>query len=66
MSVSKKAEMAAAMQNITVNSPRGPFKLSKANNPIQDIYLREVKGRENLSLGVASKQLADPARGCRM
>lgn len=64
--VSKKAEMAAAMQNITVNSPRGPFKLSKANNPIQDIYLREVKGRENLSLGVASKQLADPARGCRM
>jgi branched-chain amino acid transport system substrate-binding protein len=64
--VSKKAEMSAAMKNITVNSPRGPFKLSKANNPIQDIYLREVKGRENLSLGVASKQLADPARGCRM
>jgi branched-chain amino acid transport system substrate-binding protein len=64
--VSKKAEMAAAMQKITVNSPRGPFKLSKANNPIQDIYLREVKGRENLSLGVASKQLVDPARGCRM
>lgn len=64
--VSKKAEMSAAMQNITVNIPRGPFKLSKANNPIQDIYLREVKGRENLSLGVASKQLADPARGCKM
>lgn len=64
--VSKKAEMSAAMQKITVNSPRGPFKLSKANNPIQDIYLREVKGRENLSLGVASKQLADPARGCKM
>jgi branched-chain amino acid transport system substrate-binding protein len=64
--VSKKAEMSAAMQNTTINSPRGPFKLSKANNPIQNIYLREVKGRENLSLGIASKQLEDPARGCKM
>jgi branched-chain amino acid transport system substrate-binding protein len=38
----------------------------KAHNPVQDIYLREVKGKENKVIGVAVKALADPARGCKM
>jgi len=33
---------------------------------VQDIYLRQVSGKENKLVGVASKQLADPGRGCRM
>ena len=64
--VSKKAEIAAALQKAKIDSPRGAFSLSKAHNPVQDIYLRQVVGKENKLVGVASKSLADPARGCRM
>ena len=64
--VSKKDDMRGAMSAATIDSPRGPFTLSKAGNPIQDIYLRQVKGEQNLSQGVAIKALADPARGCRL
>jgi len=64
--VSKKAEFAAALQKTKIDSPRGPFSLSKAHNPVQDIYLRQVVGKENKLVGVASKGLADPARGCKM
>jgi hypothetical protein len=35
------------MEAATIDSPRGAFTLSKAHNPVQDIYLREVKGSEN-------------------
>jgi branched-chain amino acid transport system substrate-binding protein len=64
--VSKKDDFAAAVQKATINSPRGPFKMSKSHNPIQDFYLREVQGKENKVIGVASKGLVDPGRGCRM
>ena len=64
--VSKKAEFAAAVQKAKIDSPRGAFMLSKAHNPVQDFYLRQVTGKENKVVGVASKALADPARGCRM
>jgi branched-chain amino acid transport system substrate-binding protein len=64
--VTKKAEFAAAVEKATIDSPRGPFKLSRSHNPIQDIYLRQVAGKENKLVGVASKQLADPGRGCKL
>ncbi|WP_108646241.1 ABC transporter substrate-binding protein [Polynucleobacter rarus] len=64
--VSKKDDFAKAVTAATIDSPRGPFKLSKAHNPIQDFYLREVQGKENKSIGIASKALADPGRGCNM
>ena len=64
--VSKKAELAAAIEKARIDSPRGAFTLSKAHNPVQDLYLRQVVGKENKLVGVASKALADPARGCRM
>jgi len=62
----KHAEISAAVQKATIDSPRGPFTLSKANNPVQDMYLRQVTNKENKVIGVASKALADPARGCKM
>ncbi|WP_246262106.1 ABC transporter substrate-binding protein [Aromatoleum evansii] len=55
-----------AMETAKIDSPRGAFTLSKAHNPVQDIYLRKVEGRDNKLVGVAEKALADPARGCRM
>ncbi len=64
--LNKKAEFAAAVEKTKIDSPRGAFMLSKAHNPVQDIYLRQVVGKENKMLSVASKALADPARGCKM
>ena len=63
--VSKKAEFAAAVEKAKIDSPRGAFTLSKAHNPVQDMYLRQVVGKENKVVGIASKALADPARGCK-
>jgi branched-chain amino acid transport system substrate-binding protein len=62
----RRAELVAAMEKAKIDSPRGPFTLSKSHNPVQDIYLRKVEGKENKLVGVAVKGLADPGRGCRM
>ena len=64
--ISKKAEFAAALKNAKIDSPRGVFTLGKSHNPVQDIYLRQVVGKENKVISVASKGLADPGRGCKM
>lgn len=48
------------------DSPRGAWAFSKAHNPIQDIYLREVRNGENVVIGIAAKALDDPATGCTM
>jgi len=64
--MSKKKELYAAMESAKIDSPRGAWTMSKAHNPIQDIYLRKVVGKENKVMGVAHKALADPARGCKM
>ena len=64
--VSKKAEFADALRKARIDSPRGAFTLSKSHNPVQDIYLRQVSGKENKLIGVATKGLADPGRGCRL
>jgi branched-chain amino acid transport system substrate-binding protein len=64
--LSKKAEFTNALRSAKIDSPRGAFTLSKSHNPVQDIYLREVNGKENKVVSVASKALADPGRGCKM
>ncbi|MCY1247591.1 Periplasmic binding protein [compost metagenome] len=64
--ISKKGAFRDAMRNAEIDSPRGKFTLSPAGNPVQDIYLREVKGGENRYIKVAVKKLADPATGCAL
>ena len=64
--ISKKAEFAAAVEKAKIDSPRGVFTLSKSHNPVQDIYLRQVSGNSNKPIGIASKALSDPGRGCKM
>ena len=64
--ISKRKEMIAAMEKVKIDSPRGPWTMSKSHNPIQDIYLRKVVGKENRLVNVAHKALADPARGCKL
>jgi branched-chain amino acid transport system substrate-binding protein len=64
--VTKKDAFAAALRKAKIDSPRGPFTISASHNPVQDFYLRQVTGKENTSVGIASKALADPGRGCKM
>jgi branched-chain amino acid transport system substrate-binding protein len=64
--ISKKDDFAKAIRATKFDSPRGTFTMSNANNPIQDFYLRQVVGKENKVIGIASKSLADPARGCNI
>jgi branched-chain amino acid transport system substrate-binding protein len=59
-------ELIAALEATRLDSPRGPFRFSKAHNPIQDIYLRQVKGGREAVVGVAMKEAEDPAAGCKM
>ena len=60
-----KDAMYAAMRAAKIDSPRGPISFSKANNVVQNIYLREAKGGLNRYVSVAHADLADPALGCR-
>ena len=60
------AELIKAMEAAVIDSPRGSWKMSKAHNPIQDIYVRQVENGEQKLLGIAAKQLEDPAKGCKM
>ena len=54
------------MGKTVIGSPRGKFAMSAAHNPVQDFYLREAKGVNNEYRSVAVKQLADPAKGCKL
>jgi len=64
--VSRKAEIARAIVAAKIDSPRGAFSVSASHNPVQDMYLRQVVGKDNKVIAVASHALADPGRGCRM
>jgi branched-chain amino acid transport system substrate-binding protein len=59
-------ELIAALEATRLDSPRGRFRFSKAHNPVQDIYLRQVKGGKEMVLGVAMKDADDPATGCKL
>src|SRR5215467_10832821 len=56
----------AAMRGAKLDSPRGPVAFSAAQNPVQNIYLREVRGGKNAYVSIAAAGLADPATGCKM
>ena len=64
--ITKRDALTTAMRKVTVDSPRGKFTISPAGNPVQDFYLREVKGKNNEYRAIAVKALADPARGCKL
>ena len=64
--INAKDAMYKAMRAAKIDSPRGPMTMSAANNPIQNIYLREVKNGKNAYVKVAADALADPGTGCRM
>ena len=64
--ISKRKELYAAMAKAEFASPRGPFKLGSSHNPIQNFYLRELRGGTNKLLGLATAGLADDTTGCKL
>ncbi|HEY8050101.1 MAG TPA: ABC transporter substrate-binding protein [Ramlibacter sp.] len=64
--LSNKQALYKAMETAAIDSPRGKWTMSKAHNPIQDIYLRRVENKENKVVGIAAKALADSGAGCKM
>ncbi len=61
-----REELLAALAGAEFASPRGPFSLSPSRNPVQNIYLREVRDGINQVLDVVHEGLADPGTGCRL
>jgi branched-chain amino acid transport system substrate-binding protein len=59
-------KMVEAMGKAKIDSPRGPLSFNKAHNPIQNIYLREVRNGRNELVSIAQANLDDPARGCKI
>ena len=59
-------KMIAAMGAAKIDSPRGPLSFNKAHNPIQNIYLREVRNGRNEMVSIAQANVDDPARGCKL
>ncbi|MFO1181332.1 ABC transporter substrate-binding protein [Ottowia sp.] len=64
--LASKAALYKAIESTVVDSPRGKWTMSKAHNPIQDIYLRKVEKGDNVVVGVAAKALADSGAGCKL
>ena len=58
--------MVKAMETAKIDSPRGPLSFNKAHNPIQNIYLREVRNGRNEMISIAQSAVDDPARGCKI
>ena len=64
--LNNKPVLYKAMESAVIDSPRGKWTMSKAHNPVQDIYLRVVENKENKVIGIAAKALADSGAGCKM
>ena len=64
--LSAKPALYKALEGATIDSPRGKWTMSKAHNPVQDIYLRVVENKENKVIGIAAKALSDSGAGCKM
>ena len=64
--IGNKQPLYKAMETAVIDSPRGKWTMSKAHNPIQDMYLRRVEGRENKVIGIAAKAVADSGAGCKL
>ena len=57
--------LSSAIQALEFQSPRGPFRFSKARNPIQNIYALEAKSGQLRVLEVMKADVEDPGTGCK-
>jgi branched-chain amino acid transport system substrate-binding protein len=61
-----KQALYGALEKAVIDSPRGKWTMSKAHNPVQDMYLRVVENKENKVIGIAAKALSDSGAGCKI
>ena len=54
-----------AIQAVEFQSPRGPFRFSKARNPVQNIYAIEAKGGHLRVLETMKSDVEDPTADCK-
>ena len=63
---SNKDAFIAALENVKFNSPRGAFEFDKdTHNPIQDMYMREVKTTNGVTVNTISDKIGrvtDPGK----
>jgi branched-chain amino acid transport system substrate-binding protein len=64
--IRNKQALYQSLETQTIDSPRGKWTMSKAHNPVQDIYLRRVENKDNKVIGIAAKALADSGAGCKL
>ena len=64
--ISKRDAFEDAMGKAAFKSPRGPFRLSASHNPIQNFYLRELKGGKNVLVKTVATDFSDPMTGCKL
>ncbi|GAC1338136.1 MAG: ABC transporter substrate-binding protein [Beijerinckiaceae bacterium] len=64
--ISKRAQLNAAMAKASFASPRGSLRFSSSHNPIQNFYLRELRGGVNHYKGLVAKELSDDTTGCKL
>jgi len=64
--IANKQALYKALETQTIDSPRGKWSMSKAHNPVQDIYLRRVEKGDNKVVGIAAKALSDSGAGCKL
>ncbi len=62
--LSDKAALSKAVQSVRFESPRGPFRFSRARNPIQNIYAIEAKDGKLKVIEAIQKDVEDPTGAC--
>jgi branched-chain amino acid transport system substrate-binding protein len=63
--IKDKAALSKALQMVEFASPRGPFRFSRARNPIQNIYAIEANGGQLSVLETIRKDVEDPTAECK-
>ena len=64
--IANKNKLYDALEKQTIDSPRGAFTFSAAHNPIQDLYLRQVKNGQDHWVSTPVKQLDSPSSKCTL
>jgi branched-chain amino acid transport system substrate-binding protein len=60
-----KQAVSRAIQAVEFESPRGPFRFSKARNPVQNIYAVEANDGHLRVLGTMKANVEDPTAECK-
>ena len=63
--VADRAALSKAFQGVQFDSPRGPFRFSRARNPIQNIYAIEARGGALRVIETIQKDVEDPTAECK-